>query len=338
MRRLLLLLTLCGCSLSGDELSDSIVPVVRELEEGDLLTASKFSEDQWQEIQQAKKRLDEKLRIVSFNILFTLYEKDTAPIHKWENRKPRVFAALRSHDADVILPQEVLKDQLEDLLGAIGGDYDFVGVPAHDGVLRGEANGVFYRRDRLELVDSQVIWLSETPDVPSRDPHNKTHTLTIATLRDRKTGHEFTVGNTHVAFGNIESRNYSVKQIAAYAEELSGEAPFIMCGDFNAFPQCPEQRFPFLDGDYIERCMTAGAMRNALGYCILGRLGPISTFTNSGASDTRPFRGTGTPGVMLDKAYVSPQVTVLMQAVDTVRVDGQYPSDHMPLILDVVLN
>ena len=66
-------------------------------------------------------------------------------------------------------------------------------------------------------------------------------------------------------------------------------------------------------------------------------LTPISTFTNNQTS-VQPFQGTGTPDIILDHIYVSEKVTVLTHAVEHGTVDGHFPSDHMPVLIDFLVN
>jgi endonuclease/exonuclease/phosphatase family metal-dependent hydrolase len=40
--------------------------------------------------------------------------------------------------------------------------------------------------------------------------------------------------------------------------------------------------------------------------------------------------------VILDHIYVAGAVEVLLHAVEPARVDGHFPSDHMPLIADLL--
>ena len=50
------------------------------------------------------------------------------------------------------------------------------------------------------------------------------------------------------------------------------------------------------------------------------------------------FKGTGTPGIILDYIYVSKKITVLTHAVELGTVDGHFPSDHMPVLIDFLIN
>ena len=69
----------------------------------------------------------------------------------------------------------------------------------------------------------------------------------------------------------------------------------------------------------------------------MGHLGPIVTFTNSPENGV-PFKGTGTPGIFLDHILVSKGLSVLIHAVQPGTVGGYFPSDHMPVLIDFVVD
>jgi endonuclease/exonuclease/phosphatase family metal-dependent hydrolase len=228
---------------------------------------------------------------------------------------------------DIIGVQELYSDQLNDLKSYLEPTYEFYCKPCKDG----ELNGIFYRRERFEPIDCKVLYMTETPDIPSGG------TLTMIQLKDHKTGRIFAVFNTHLAFSNIEKREFQARFIADHVEIYAKQMPVIVMGDLNTFPNRPDlKRFPFYDGDYIHRLLTQYSLRDARERAIIGHLGPISTFTNE-LDEAVPFKGTGTPGVFLDHIYVSSAIFVLVHAVQPGKVDGHFPSDHLPVIVDYLV-
>ena len=59
--------------------------------------------------------------------------------------------------------QEALHRQVEYLTAELSG-HDWYGVGRDDGKKAGEYAPVFYRRERLRLIDAGTFWLSEVPD------------------------------------------------------------------------------------------------------------------------------------------------------------------------------
>ena len=160
--------------------------------------------------------------------------------------------------------------------------------------------------------------------------------LTTVRILDRKTRKSVTVCNAHFTFANIENRTDQAHFVAKKVQALVKRTPVIFMGDLNTFPNWPDMSFPAFDGDYVTQILTEKTLQDSINASVTGHLGPISTFTNKDGS-VLPFEGTGTPGVFLDHIYVSKGITVLMHAVQPGTVNGHFPSDHMPVVIDCVL-
>jgi len=68
-----------------------------------------------------------------------------------------------------------------------------------------------------------------------------------------------------------------------------------------------------------------------------GHYGPLTSITNSKFTLT-PFSGPELSGFILDHILLSNQITVLVHGIDIAKVNGEYPSDHFPVIADIVFN
>ncbi|MGE3953954.1 MAG: endonuclease/exonuclease/phosphatase family protein [Parachlamydiales bacterium] len=321
-----LLLLLFSLPLFG-ALSESVLPAI---EAAYAIGGEKFTKRQWEEITAAKGR--ERLRVVTYNMLFNLYDWRHAEAYRWPARLPRIAEWIRAADADLIATQELHRDQVEGLLALIGEEYAFYG---HASTLLGvesEINGIFYRKGRFELV------FAESPSMSEYDPYSSmSRRLTIAHFRDGKTGAVFGLINAHHSFSSADSRECSVRFTLDRLGPLMGDMPLIVVGDMNTFPTRIDVDLPFYDGHYLHRLFMGAGFQEAYDRALLGHVGPISTFTNAPDQGKTVFMGTGTPGVVLDHIYVNGKVEVMIHAVDPARVDGYFPSDHMPVIADLVL-
>ena len=83
----------------------------------------------------------------------------------WTKRCQVICDQLNFEDPDIFGTQEVLVGQLHDLLKGLDG-YGYVGVGRDDGKEDGEYSAIFYKKDRLELLQKGNFWLNETPDKP----------------------------------------------------------------------------------------------------------------------------------------------------------------------------
>ena len=83
----------------------------------------------------------------------------------WAKRCQVICDQINFEDPDIFGTQEVLVGQLHDLLKGFDG-YGYVGVGRDDGKEDGEYSAIFYKKDRLELLQKGNFWLNETPDKP----------------------------------------------------------------------------------------------------------------------------------------------------------------------------
>lgn len=293
--------------------------------------SEKYAPQQYQEILSAIAKKKERIRVVSYNILFNLYDDSLPQPYKWPQRAHRVIKMIEEMQPDLLGIQELYPVQRDDLLKTLSENYTFFSKPASDG----ELNGIFFNKHRFKLLDSHVWHLSDKgPDVPSNA------SLTLLYLQDNITDQPLAIFNTHLSFSKIEKRVSQAKKIHTLVSQFHKTHPdvsLIFTGDLNTFPNFPDQEgFPFYDGDYTQALIKKDLFNDTKDSAVLGHIGPLGTFTNKG-SNPHPFQGTGTPGVYLDHIFVSPGVTVLLHAVNPATVGGLWPSDHMPVIADIAL-
>jgi len=310
------------------QIQNSIIPAMEQIENIENLSIKKFSQTQYQEICDTLAQKDQRVRIATFNMLFPLYDATLDPINRWPQRFPRVVEAVMDMNADIIGTQELLQHQVNELMEKLGETYAFYAKPDD----KYEMPGILYRKDRFEVVDSHV-W-----KMPSTTGDSHEYILTLLILKDLNTDKIIALFNTHLAFSNINARDIQARFIADIVETYSQDYPTILTGDLNTFPHRRDlENLPFYDGDYIVRILTKGCLSDAKDVSILGHLGPMSTFTNEG-QDPTAFKGIGTPGVFLDHIFVTNALTVLVHAVQPVQIDGNFPSDHMPIVVDLIVN
>ncbi len=313
MKRYILFLTVCLQAFA----QGSFITKIDKLERLDI-ERSKYSMEQLVEFQRLASSIDQKVRVVSYNILFDLYDETYEPCFRWPERINRVIKLLKEIDPDVIGIQEAYNQQLADLALRLDRKYAFYGELG----LNGEYNAIFYKKSRFKKLAHQMLSLG-------------TKELTKVELEDKLTGKKLNVFNTHLSFSNKENRLAESKALRQHLNSYTGN--IVLTGDFNTFPQRHDlPRLPFLDGDYIEKIIKGDQLYDSIDSAWLGHLGPMSTFTNR-EDNIEPFQGTGNPGVFLDHIFVSKEIDVLIHATHPGKINGLFPSDHMPLIADIVL-
>ena len=201
---------------------------------------------------------DTTIKTMSFNIRCFFTEKNKQ--NNWENRKDHISEVINKYSPDVVGFQEVTQPQFKYLIESMKDTYAYVGLSRSGmGLKRGdilikstspannlfnllycsiisEATVVFYKKSRFELLDYQTIWLSETPDKPSKgwDAGYK-RISTKLELKDHFTGNEFTLINNHLDNEGETARQNSVKIINEWASEAD---KIIIMGDFNFEEKC----------------------------------------------------------------------------------------------------
>ena len=178
------------------------------------------------------------LRVMSFNVR-TLAADDGA--NGWEHRRDLMVRTIREQHPDVMGTQELFKQQGDYLVAKLPG-YTWFGIGRY-GDERDEHMGVFYRHDRLKLLDSGSFWLSDTPDKPGSISwgHPLPRLVTWAKFEDRANSRHFYFYNTHFPYReqDVVARTRAAQEIAARIEKLPAGTPVVLTGDFNTTAASP---------------------------------------------------------------------------------------------------
>lgn len=100
------------------------------------------------------------LHVMSFNLR---YASDTPP-NTWADRRPVMRELLRRARPELIGTQEGLYSQLQDISADLGPSYDHIGL-GREGGSKGEFMMIFFDQRRLEPLEYDHFWLSDTPNV-----------------------------------------------------------------------------------------------------------------------------------------------------------------------------
>lgn len=230
----------------------------------------------------------------------------------WKARAPHVFNLIRYFDWDMFGVQEVSPEQLKDF--DVLEDYDFVGTAREDGKDRGEYNGIFFKKDRLELIDKKQFWLSDTPNQPSIHPEAGYKRVCVCgVFRERISGCEFVFIVTHLDNVSEQAREYGSRIVVKLGVEYFKQYPVILAGDFNASPQ--ESAYKLLTEHLTDSRYAEGALF----------YGPKGTY--QGFDTTIPWSKLEE----IDYIFVSKGIEVKKVGVLTNSWDNKYPSDHFPV-------
>ncbi len=263
------------------------------------------------------------LRVISYNI-----RNSNAPDgdNGWPQRKTRVASLLNLYQPDLIGLQEVLSDQLDDLLICLP-EFDWLGVGRNDGKRGGEHTVIFYRSTRFTPVQSDSFWLSPTPNRVGSVGWDATYPriATWASFVDQTSGATFLHLNTHFDHRGSQARLESARLLRRFLATTPATLPVIVTGDFN----CSADTLPY-QALTIDPRINGPLLSDAMRMSMAPHHGPTAT-TNS--SFVNPLRG------KIDYIFCHPGVCVqvLRHAVLADHWDGVYPSDHLPVLADIVI-
>lgn len=257
---------------------------------------------------------DRTIRIASFNNQADL-SKDH---HRWKVNAPRVKKLLDERKWDVVGMQEPFWFQVQEMEDMFP-EYSWVGIST-DGKIRDgywHYNPIFYRKDRLRLLDWGSFWFSETPDVPGSKSWD-THTSRFcvwAKFRDRRTGRVFFEFNCHFDHRGETARRESAALVLRKVSEIVGSEPFFINGDFNTEQGSAAYNVLSRSGKVTDTYYCADISANR----------DIASWNN-----WQPARTVAFP-YNFDHIFISLGSKALSWKLLTDEYDGGYPSDHFPI-------
>lgn len=254
------------------------------------------------------------ITVATFNLRFdTPHDGENA----WPNRKEMVKSLIAYHEFDIMGTQEMLHSQITELLQMDGWAY--TGGGRDDGLTGGEHSAIFYRNDRFKLLDSGDFWFSETPDTPSKgwDATCCNRICSWAKFRDKSTQKVFFVFNAHFDHQGVEARRQSGLLAIEKIKEIASGFPVIFCGDLNSTPDTEQVK-------YISNNMNDSYLVSQM-----KPYGPVGTYSG--------FKLDAPLAERIDYVFVSSHFEVKKYAALTDFLDHRFPSDHLPVVVQLVL-
>ena len=260
---------------------------------------------------EAKPRAND-LHVMSFNLRFA---SDTPP-NSWPERRPVMRRLLREELPHLIGTQEGLYEQLRDIQSDLPSSYDSIGQ-GRDGGSHGEAMQIYYDTRRLDPLEYDHYWLSDTPDVVGSKTWGGCCPRMVTWIRflDRRTGGQFYAVNTHFEAFDAEARRKSAElMLQRSAAEFDPALPIVATGDFNEPAGAGHTVFDLLvtNGPLVDSWEQAD--RRSKLYATFHGYQPLVP-----------------DGERIDWILTSPQVKTRSASINTYVRNGQFPSDHLPV-------
>jgi endonuclease/exonuclease/phosphatase family metal-dependent hydrolase len=181
----------------------------------------------------------------TYNIRYKAWN-DSVQGEVWSKRCQVICDQVNFMAPDIFGTQEVLWEQLNDMQKALDG-YDYIGIGRDDGKHGGEHEAIFYKKNKVQLLDHGDFWLSETPDKPGlgwdavcirictwgkfavKDGERRHGIFN----RRKAQGKVFYFFNLHMDHVGVVARREAAKLVVAKVREIAQDAPVFITGDFN---------------------------------------------------------------------------------------------------------
>lgn len=190
----------------------------------------------------------QQMLVGSYNIRYK-NANDSINGEVWTKRCQVICDQVNFMAPDIFGTQEVLYPQLQDMKKAMDG-YDYIGIGRDDGERGGEHEAIFYKKDKLQLLDHGDFWLSETPEKPglgwdaacirictwgkfSAKVPDLNQRRGLFNRGPRYQEKVFYFFNLHMDHVGVVARREAAKLVVTKIREIAQGQPVILTGDFN---------------------------------------------------------------------------------------------------------
>lgn len=258
----------------------------------------------------------ETLRVMTYNLRYASTNKPNA----WPDRRPIMKDCLTQADPDLFGTQEGVYYQLKELNRDLP-QYTWIGT-GRDGGSRGEFMAIFYKHERFDPLEYDHFWLSDTPEVIASTTwgNSNRRMVTWVRFKDKKTDTEFYLLNTHFDHQIQLAREKAAELLLARVKKLKAELPLIVMGDFNA-KAGSNKAYDILTADswLTDTWNTTKEKRGEI----------VATFNN--------FRDAVPGDNRIDWILTRNLPAPAWIEIITCQKEGQYPSDHFPVMAEFTL-
>ncbi|AQL41766.1 hypothetical protein BV210_03105 [Halorientalis sp. IM1011] len=245
--------------------------------------------------------------------------------HAWERRREPVTTTIRFHRPDVVGLQEAFHSQVAEIRSALPG-FEWLEAGRAGSEDYGDHPALGFRRERFTLEDEGSFWLSETPGTPSRGwDAALSRMVRYVRLRDTVTDGTFYHFNTHFDHRGATAREESATLLRRRSADIAVDEPVVVTGDLN----CQSGSEPY-------RRLTEESAAESRRLCDAATTAEMSSH---GPSTSMTTFSNLVPEKKIDYVLVDPDARAIQHGICSDTYDGGlYPSDHLPVLADVVLS
>lgn len=309
----------CFSSLSdirAGDIQNSILPMIEHCEFLENAPITKYSHNQYREIMNTLMLKSDRIRVISYNIFgnisyLTWPERLSAIVQTIENLQPDIFAL-----------QGLDRHQWKDFRNFMDPIYSFY---VNEDNSSQEVNAICYRNDRFQMLDQNSFHFEQHP--AAKHIHQQIKAISMLQLNDRKTSHVCAIFNTRLTISLPSQQETELNFLKNMMTPFVKQMPVILTGYFNT---CVSRDLPNLNynKNYTNRILTNNFLKDSQKKAVLGHLGPITSATCYLEAGIEAY-----PSCI----YVSDQIDVLIHAVEVGKTGEYYPSQDLPIIIDLII-
>lgn len=253
----------------------------------------------------------EPLRAVSYNVRYASNQQPNA----WPDRRPLLIENIKNMRPDVMGTQEGVYRQLREMDADLP-EMTWIGL-GREGGSKGEFMAVFYRPDRLTPLEYDHFWLSDTPDVIGSASWGNKYRRMVTWVRflDKSSPREFYFVNTHFDHQVQEARVLSAELLRERIGGFKHALPVIVVGDFNAVAGASRVHQTLIGDGFLRDSWDSAQRRGDE---------KVNSFNG--------FKAPGRASRRIDWILYRGPIRAIETEIITFERDGQYPSDHFPIL------
>ncbi|WP_375562035.1 endonuclease/exonuclease/phosphatase family protein [Bernardetia sp. OM2101] len=268
---------------------------------------------------------------MTYNILNDNPKFSSNSPKKWSNRKGNIIKLIKKHRPDLLAIQEAKINQIEDIKNDLNY-LEYYGKSASKNEDFGEQTGIFFNKERFELLDKNTFWLSETPHIYSKSWGSSHHRIcSYVKLRDTKNNKITLHFNTHLDHKSELARSEGITLILQKIRQLKNDDDVvILTGDFNSIPNSAVYNIIAKQSDLKDTFENPLNVKNKINYSFVG-IHKKYTFQKM---LLRLFYSKYLHH-RLDYIFVSNKCKITSLLIDNTSTNGHYPSDHLPIVTKI---
>lgn len=250
-------------------------------------------------------------KVMSYNIR---YDNSNDGENVWELRKNELVELLRYYQPDFLGLQEAMPNQIQMITENLG-IYDFIGHGREGLHTNSEGVPLLYNKAKFKLLESEIFWLSDTPDKASKGWDAAFKRIVVyGAFISQTQGDTIHVINCHFDHLGKTAREKSAELLVKFVEQRKlSDDKIVVMGDFNSLPS--ETPIKILS-QYLEDSY------NGSRHMVYGPVGTFNEFDPNRVLTER-----------IDYIFTRNLEVKSYRCIDDKRKNNLYPSDHLPILI-----